>query len=373
MSRRGSFRKYQREARAYLMLFLSAVLLLNLPSGCTRTVKSCAYVSVTPLTWISRSIKSAANSTIAMPLASIWPSARKKVQKDRERALSLEAANTQLKGQVEQLLYLLREHNDASHAPRLDPAPASARVVLRPPDEWLKTFWIDLGESDNIRLGYNAVSPHSPVLVGSKLIGVVDLVEARKSRVRLLTDSGMVAAVRVARGQPQNVELIDHIDHVVDALHFREDLPHFPEREVLTESLESLHSRISPDSQAWRLAKGELHGTGRRQRDGRPLLAGRGFNCDWEDDHTPARDLRSGKPREGEGEAVTLIQKGDLLVTSGLDGLFPPDLHVGTVTHVHPLKEGASSYALEAVPCCAELDQLQLVSVLPAIDGPGTP
>jgi rod shape-determining protein MreC len=59
------------------------------------------------------------------------------------------------------------------------------------------------------------------------------------------------------------------------------------------------------------------------------------------------------------------VRPGDLLVTSGLDGVFPEGLEVAEVSTVFPLTEGASSYELEAVPIVKDLGYLKFLTVLP--------
>ncbi|MFZ4674064.1 MAG: rod shape-determining protein MreC [Chlamydiia bacterium] len=62
-----------------------------------------------------------------------------------------------------------------------------------------------------------------------------------------------------------------------------------------------------------------------------------------------------------------LIQVGDLLVTTGFDGVFPKGLQVGVVKKIDPLKEGGYAYALEASPVVHELLYLDHVQILPPI------
>ena len=93
------------------------------------------------------------------------------------------------------------------------------------------------------------------------------------------------------------------------------------------------------------------------QRSLSSKLKGIGFNCDVKDVEVPARDLRDG----------AVLQVGDLLVTSGLDGVFPPGLQVARVSTVSPLKEGAYAYELEAEPTAGNIHDLTGVSVLPPL------
>jgi cell shape-determining protein MreC len=96
-------------------------------------------------------------------------------------------------------------------------------------------------------------------------------------------------------------------------------------------------------------------------------LKGIGFNYDFADKEGPARDLRSGEPYGGSysKEPVQLLRLGDLLVTTGLDGIFPSGFRVGIVSSVETLKEGASSYEIEAISTAGNLNDLNAVFVLP--------
>ena len=88
------------------------------------------------------------------------------------------------------------------------------------------------------------------------------------------------------------------------------------------------------------------------------------------DDEGPARDLRSGEAIDSSAHfPISVLNPGDLLVTSGLDGIFPAGLEVAIVTKVHLLREGASSYELEATPAIANMHDLVDVWVLPPAVG----
>jgi cell shape-determining protein MreC len=93
-------------------------------------------------------------------------------------------------------------------------------------------------------------------------------------------------------------------------------------------------------------------------------LRGTGFNYDFADDEGPGRDLRTGKPLEGKKPAIPLIKVGDLLITTGFDGVFPAGLQAARVSKIFPLKEGDYYYDIEALPSENHLDELSLVFVL---------
>ena len=63
-----------------------------------------------------------------------------------------------------------------------------------------------------------------------------------------------------------------------------------------------------------------------------------------------------------------MLQVGDLLVTTGFDGVFPPNLSVAIISEVGSLKEGASSYELKAIPTAGNLDNIENLFVLPPLE-----
>lgn len=186
-----------------------------------------------------------------------------------------------------------------------------AAIIFRPITTWNSGFWVDVGACTNERLGYTAVAKNSPVLHNGHLIGVVDEVTATSARICLITDPSLTLSVRASRS---------------DAL----------------------------------LAKGELYGSASSPlwQRGSLLLQGRGFNYDFEDAEGPSHDLRSKEP--------VLIKQMDLLVTTGLDGLFPAGLAVARVKEIAPLKEGDYAYSLTA-EALENLDDLHTVFILPPL------
>lgn len=116
------------------------------------------------------------------------------------------------------------------------------------------------------------------------------------------------------------------------------------------------------------LAKGELHGSSAPFWRSRGIsLKGIGFNFDYPDEEGPSRDLKNGRPTGNSAGAIPLLKEGDLLVTSGLDGVFPQGLLVATVSSIAPLKEGSYAYEIEARPLASNLNDLQAVFILPSL------
>jgi rod shape-determining protein MreC len=247
-----------------------------------------------------------------------------------------------------------------------------AKVIFREPASWSSTLWINLGEKDNQKLNKRIVGKNSPVLLGTSIVGVVEYVGDYQSRVRLITDSRLTPSVRVSRGNEQNRYLLEHLEALIFALELREDLfSSTGESITLNQQLNRLKKALLQQSGDFHLAKGEIHGTSHPLwRSRSQVLKGIGFNYDFADDEGPARDLRSGEPYDmsRKGELIPLLRPGDLLVTTGLDGIFPSGFRVGIVSTVQTLKEGASSYEIEAVSTAGNLDLLTHVFVLPPPD-----
>lgn len=219
---------------------------------------------------------------------------------DGKELQRLQLENNMIKNELK----ALRNHfgEDLGYIFYMDFDVVPAKVIFRSPIAWESSLWINVGKATNAQMGREVVAYHSPVVEGKSIVGVVDYVGEKQSRVRLITDSGLTPAVRAARGK------------------------------LL-------------------LAKGEVHGSSQPLwRSQRHLLKGTGFNYDFPDRAIP--------------EGVELVKEGDLLVTTGLDGVFPPHLQVGKVTKVFPAQEGDYFWELEAEPSASQLDELDYVFVL---------
>lgn len=241
----------------------------------------------------------------------------------KEEVQKLQLKNQLLEAELRKLQGLLGEDLAAFFELDFDFAPA--RVIFRPPSSWNSSLWIDAGSEENLKRGKDIIVKNSPVVVGKSVIGVIDYVGTRQSRVRLITDSGLRPSVRAKR--------------VVSR------------RAIL-------------------LAKGELYGSSQPLwRSEEQVLQGIGFNYDFEDAEGPARDLRTGKPVDplAKVPALPIIKVDDQLVTTGLDGVFPEGLDVAVVTKISPLKEGDYYYEIEARPTAGNLQELSFVFVIPPV------
>ena len=235
-----------------------------------------------------------------------------------------------------------------------------ARVIYRTPSAWNSTLWINAGSDKGIET-------NSPVVVGDAIIGVIDYVGSRQSRVRLITDSGLTPSVRVVRGSDQQDHLSVQLVELEDYLLRHAELFESPEQKrAILNYLEALQKQFKGTAHTLQLAKGEIKGSGAPLwRSSGKMLQGVGFNYDFEDDVSGVRDLRTGRLENDWNDAeVALVEPQDLLVTTGMDGVFPAGFKVATVVKVFPLKEGDIAYQLTARPVAKNLDDLSIVYVL---------
>jgi rod shape-determining protein MreC len=368
------------QSRPYLALFAVLLVLITIPPPRALQIRSVAIASLAPA-W---STLSALKGSVVAVVGWVVPKKKSSEQKDYR----LELENQQLKQEIYHLQEQLRQEKllrtlsdiDRDPSTRASYYPLSqmlpvlqqatpARIAYRPVDSWNNTLWLNVGWIDNHDQEAQLIAKDSPVVIGTALVGVIDHVGKRYSRVRLLTDPGLVPSVRVARGTPQNLSLLAQVETMLDLLTERDELlGDDPDTRInLFAALETLRQEITEQQGEAFLAKGELHGSqGVLWRKRVSVLNGSGFNFDFEDHTGPARDLRSGRiVRDKESKPTALIAPGDLLITTGMDGIFPPGLHTATVTWVEALREGAYTYDIEARPNVNSLDTLSTVYVLP--------
>jgi hypothetical protein len=216
-----------------------------------------------------------------------------------------------------------------------------ASIIQRSLDLWGVSCWIDQGVVDRVSIG-------TPVLSEGSLVGVVDEVYERTSKVALITNPLFVVAVRACRGERRDQDILFLAETLVAYL--RQD-PAYSQTEQSLDSLVAwLKQKTNPTLY---LAKGELKGVqAPKPRTIAFCLQGEGFQFERFD--TPEALLK--------GELVEpIIQEGDLLVTSGLDGVFPPGLSVAIVTS---LQRRGRTYNLEARPTASHLLDIEEVDLL---------
>ncbi len=377
----------------YIFLFLFYLCIFSAPKTVAERLRSIAVCSFSP-SW--QALSALKLYAMTLPLSS----SEKQLTNNSAKLEELQRENTLLQSQLDQVrewlisddrvqeqyerLEKLGNHSDPHwneffkrrseelcRRLELHVQSLAASVVFREPTAWSSALWIDVGQKQNRELGKKIVAKNSPVLFGTSIIGVVEYVGETRSRVRLITDERLVPSVRAIRGREHNRFLREHVDAALFALERREDL--FASREessAVLNLLSRLSSRLGIESEDMYLAKGEIFGSSSPLwRSRSPILKGIGFNYDFADEEGPARDLRTGEPYgpQGKKEPVTLLRAGDILVTTGLDGVFPAGYRVAMVSKVQMLKEGASSYEIEAVATAGNLDEISRVVVLPSI------
>ncbi len=311
----------------------------------------------------------------AFKVAAIWLSSGSPEMKNELEGLKLENHNllTQvelLKAQVdleklvgEEAELLKRFVKDDAYAKRrkaeifrlidLYTPAIIGKVIFRETASWSSSFWINLGEKTNQDLGKTVIAKNSPVVAGTSLLGIIEYVGEHRSRVRLITDASIVPSVRVLRGSQQKQVIAQQTKKLLEMLSGCEE-----SSQTLKKELQDFYQKLNPSGVNSYLAKGELRGMRSPLfRSRHALLQGVGFNYDFDDDEGPAKDLKS-----------PLVHKGDILVTTGMDGIFPAGLRTGQVIKVFPLKEGASAYELDALSLIENFDDILYVTVLPPLN-----
>lgn len=266
--------------------------------------------------------------------------------------------------QLSHLKYIQdHQKKDLEHILALQLEAIPAQVIFRSPSLWNNSLWINVGEMHS----EHRIVKNSPVLVGNSVVGVIDFVGKHQSRVRLITDPGLNPSVRATRGQLQDKTFLESLEGLISYLQVNEPILSSEELSVLHGTSQKLKKKFEEGRRTWRLAKGELCGTCSFQSRGSSLaLKGTGFNYDFADEQGPARDLRSGVPLNDKLQpAMSIIKINDLLVTTGMDGIFPPGLEVARVTGIQNLQEGDYFYEIEAVSTVGDLNQLSTVFVIP--------
>lgn len=348
-----------------LSLFLFAV--VNCPKDWIDRLRSDVVVTLSPL-WQSVSTIEAAPQEV--PVLHAYADVMQEWAAEERRMQSQMDAIAALLGQKDSKIKsdLMRRIEREKKVLSARSLAMPARVIFRDPASWSSSLWISIGEADNQEVGLVVVAPNSPVMAGNALIGVVEYVGESQSRVRLITDAGLTPSVRAVRGGAQNQELFHHVQNLLSRVRVRPDLfSNGEEQERFITMLSAFQSRIS-DGVEEEMAKGEICGCSApffRARGA--MLKGIGFNYDFPDEAGPARDLRSGQPvGVNSSPGAVLIQPGDLLVTSGLDGMFPAGIPVAVVTQIAPIKDGGFTYDLVATPAAGDLMDLSVVFVLPS-------
>lgn len=219
-------------------------------------------------------------------------------------------------------------------------SPIMGRVIFRDPAHWGSSCWINIGKRQGVK-------KNSPVVCGKVVVGLVDFVGEAQSRVRFITDVGIKPSVMAVRGEIQTWVVKDQLRTLarnvanLPASAFADS-----DKQEALHLLQALEDSLSLSEQNDFALRG--------------IVCGRGDPI-WK----PEASILSGSDF-GFVDGKT-IEVGDVLVTTGLDGVFPPGLLVATVNEVLPKSEGSCSLKIKAqslAPDCSTVDFL----VLPPMD-----
>lgn len=380
--------------RPYFFLIAFLLLMLSLPTSSTTALRA-AVVKILSPTWRGfHFLKSGFFTAFTLPALQTSPSSEKNAFELERLQRENQILRTQMESvrqwlffeeRIEEQLKKLNQYSSEKNsdlkdfssrrsrelyqALNLQLHSLPAKVIYREPSSWSSSVWLNVGDKHNEILGKTIVAKNSPVLAQGAIIGVVEYVGKKQSRVRLITDSGLTPSVRALRGSEEDRFLLEHIEAVLSGLKIRNDLFETDEEgSAFFQRLHFLKERLSQTSADHYLAKGELYGSSTplwRARS--PILKGVGFNYDFADEEGSARDLRTGESILKKNDAIPLLKIGDLLITTGLDGVFPAGFRVGVVKKIGLLREGGTSYEIEATACAGNLDSLKHVFILPPV------
>ena len=353
--------------RTYLSYFLLAGLiftLLNLPSTTVSALRSMTLYSLA--LHADNAIDSAKDNPLSIQTENFL---LKKQLKDVRawleqedaidaRIMRLQQYNLLSGNAATYKAYYQRRLNELTSSLENEVWQVAARVILREPSFWSSALWIDIGEDSNKQLKKIVVAKNSPVLSGDNIVGVVEEVQKNRSRVRLITDNSLTPAVRAVRGALQEDTMLESLAIIKELLSFKESSE---ERESLIKAIETYEEGVSENFKCVQLAKGILQGSSYpiwRMRSN--VLRGIGFNFEFDDEEGFAMELHK-------QHQAPLLQVGDLLVTTGMDGVFPAGLNVAYVTKIFPLKEGSFSYEIEAKSTLPNISTIEHLRVLPPL------
>lgn len=364
----------KRTPRALIILVISLIAFLSLTKGAIDWFRGSSVAIVAPAWELTTHLKDKTEEALAQDEIHHTQLENRQLQEEIRRLRNLLIHEIALSRKTVTLNHQPAPAHHRRHLQALKQAletefhGLSARVIYRSPESWNSTLWVNVGTADNDKLERTVVAKDSPVLVGDAVVGVVDYVGRKQSRVRLITDSGLTPSVRAARDQTGDRSFAEALEQAMIGIEMNPEwLSDDANRDIFKSLLEQCRRACywQPGSERY-LAKGELHGNGSPLwRTNGTLLKGVGFNYDFSDDEGSARDLRSGKAYDGSDGEVALLKVGDRLITTGMDGVFPPGLDVAEVTKIFPLKEGDYFYELEAKPAAGDLEGITDVVVLP--------
>lgn len=357
---------------SYVPLVFALIICFNLPFSFVASLREKCNAIVSPIWVLSQKI----SSTVSDPVQQI--SNLKELQASAElleqTAIELTLENTLLKEELLKLspiqpasfdnlaVSLLPEHFKLKKG-ELKLQHTEAKVLYRNPASWSSSFWVNVGEESNSLDDACHIGLNSPVIKGTALVGVIDYVGKNQSRVRLITDSGMTTSVRAVRGGAQQHLFYQAAQNLLQLKNLS-FFKNFPQafQDQLVEQLNELKQKAALNAESSYWAKGELRGKSLPLwRANNQLLEGSGFNYDFSDEFQEQTELLSMTA----DNQWKIIQNGDLLITSGLDGFFPPGLAVAQVSKVEPLNTGAYYFDIEAKPVMGNIQEITTVTILP--------
>ncbi|CCB85069.1 rod shape-determining protein MreC [Parachlamydia acanthamoebae] len=364
----------RKQSQPYLFIFCFLFLLMSIPLQTAEKMKGSVAALLGP-SW-----ESLANTKLRLAsFLSFTTKGADSHDQSEERLKELELENTLLMTENERLRLMAehdlrlnswKEEDSASEKKELEGRGIPAKVIFRSPSSWNSSLWLNVGANKNEDLGCSYICKNSPVMLGKSVIGVIDYVGKKQARVKLITDSGLTLSVRVHRGSDQKTILLEKVDLLLKSMS-ASSVQDEEVKNLLNSFKEKLKKETVP---RLLLAKGELNGCSKSSwRSQAPCLRGIGFNYDFADQEGPARDLRTGIPEDiplsqrATYQAPPLVRVDDLLVTTGMDGIFPEGLHVAKVVNIHPLKEGDYFYELDAEPTAGDMNDLSVVFILPPL------
>jgi rod shape-determining protein MreC len=378
---------------AYLILIFFLLFVLSFSKNSSEKIRTLAVSSISPF-W-------GKINNLRISIGTLLPSKNEKILKEKKQNFELENAllkdqidsvykwltfDQRIDSQLEILKEVKKDHIDDLYWKdfferrseelkkilEVELQALPAKIIFREPSSWSSSVWINLGEKENDELGRLIIGINSPVVVGDSLVGVVEYVGKYQSRIRLITDSGLVPSVRAVRGKTQDRDLLQVTMELYERIHARKDLFESDTESVLFfDMISALISRLKSKNSDYFLAKGELHGSSYPLwRSYGQTIKGVGFNYDYSDEEGPERELKSGKSLDNAFDFLNqaLLKEGDLLITTGMDGVFPAGLKVGFVTKVKKIEEGDYSYNIEALPTARDLSNLNIVFVMPPLN-----
>lgn len=347
----------KKRAASYFLLALLLFIFLNLPDSLVDGVRSKALFAEGRFS--PKRLFEGEGELLALKIEN------KKIKDDLEEVRAWIESVDRIETHVKRIEALLQDKNYANFYQRRirnlvtllekEVYSVEAKVIFRDPTFWSSGFWIDKGEEENRDLKALIIAKNSPVLLGDCLIGIIESVEEKRAYVRLLTDSLLTPAVRAIRGEEANLALLEKISYLEDELQNMEGVA----TPLFFEELSLVKKSLSENRDTLYLAKGELRGSSYTLwRSRSSLLRGIGFNYEFGDEEGKAHTIH-------DKLKYPLLQVGDLLVTSGLDGVFPPGLSVARVEKIFSLKEGDFAYEIEASLTAGNLDLIREVQVYP--------